>query len=117
MGFGAPQRGWTRPRERGPRQRIVAYLSDLDEPQRRGVADVARGHVGERQGSLVPDEITPTWVEVDPACLGVERVQDYGAYWLGLQVLEKLGLIAFLDTVVGRDGRRFPDRSWPWCSS
>ena len=94
--------------ERGPRQRIVAYLSDLDEPQRRGVADAARGHVGERQESLVPDEITPTWVAVDPARLRVERVQDFGAYWLGLQVLEKLGLIAFLDTVVEKGREEVP---------
>ena len=61
--------------ERGPRQRIVAYLSDRDEPQRYGVADAARGHVDERQESLEPDKITPTWVEVDPARLRVERVQ------------------------------------------
>lgn len=94
--------------ERGPRQRIVAYLSDLDEPQRRGVADAARGHVGERQEGLVPDEITPTWVEVDPARLRVERVQDFGAYWLGLQVLEKIGLIAFLDTVVEKGREEVP---------
>lgn len=86
--------------ERGPRQRVVAYLGDLDEPLRLGIADAARGSRGERQGSLAADAVAPDWVTVDLARLRVERVRDFGAYWLGLQVMDELGLRGFLATVM-----------------
>jgi hypothetical protein len=88
----------------------VAYLGDLDEPQRRGIAETARGETGDRQADLVSPEVAPAWVEVDPSHLRVERVRDFGAYWLGLQILEKLGLLAFLDTVVAQGREEIP---WP----
>ena len=88
--------------ERGPRQRVVAYLSDLDEPDRLGVVDAARGESGEHQAHLLGERIAPTWVEVDLTGIRVERVRDFGAYWLGLQVVEKLGLVEFLETVVDK---------------
>jgi hypothetical protein len=87
-------------RERGPRQRVVAYLSDLDEPDRLGVVDAARGESDEHQANLLGERIAPSWVEVDPTGVRVERVRDFGAYWLGLQLVEKLGLVGFLETVV-----------------
>lgn len=86
--------------ERGPRQHVVAYLSDLDEPNRQGIADAARGESDEHQTLLVGAETAPAWVEVDPAGVRVERVRDFGAYWLGLHLIEKLGLVTFLETVV-----------------
>jgi hypothetical protein len=94
--------------ERGPRQRIVAYLRDLDEPDRRGVADAARGGSGEHQTHLLGEGIAPTWVEVDPTGVRVERVRDFGAYWLGLHLVEKLGLLEFLETVVDRGREEVP---------
>ena len=93
---------------RGPRQRVVAYLSDLDEPNRLGIADAARGASAERQTPLVSAEVTPAWVEVDPTGVRVERVRDFGAYWLALQVIEKLGLATFLETVVGQGREEIP---------
>jgi Transposase DDE domain len=94
--------------ERGPRQRVVAYLSDLDEPDRLGVTNAARGASGAHQGDLLSEEVAPTWVEVDPTGVRVERVRDFGQYWLGLHLIETLGLVAFLETVVDRGREEVP---------
>jgi hypothetical protein len=50
--------------ERGPRQRVVAYLGQLDEPQRLGVKEAAEGKVSARQKRLF-DDVRPQWVEVE----------------------------------------------------
>ena len=50
--------------ERGPRQRVVAYLGQLDEPHRLGVKEAAEGKHGARQRRLF-DDVRPQWVEVD----------------------------------------------------
>lgn len=94
--------------ERGPRQRVVAYLSDLEEPRRLGVAEAARGTDGWYQQSLLTDQVQPEWIEVDVSRLRVERVVDFGAYWLGIQLMEKLGLLDFLDTVLGKGREEIP---------
>ncbi len=83
---------------RGSRQRMVAYLGDMEEAVREGVAGVARGERGHQPRLL--DEVAPEWVEVDTTRLRVERVRDFGGPWLGLQVFEKLGLGAFLRAVL-----------------
>ena len=92
---------------RGPRQRVVAHLGDMEEAAREGVAQAARGE-RTHQPRLF-DEVAPEWVEVDAKRLRVERVRDFGGPWLGLQVLEKLGLGAFLQGVLP-SGRE--DVSW-----
>ncbi len=96
--------------ERGPRQRVVAYLGDLEQPLRLGVAAAAEGKQSLHQPGLMDDGVSPEWVEVDVSRLRVERVLDYGAYWLGLQVLTKLGLMEFLETSMGRGREDIP---WP----
>ena len=49
---------------RGPRQRVVAYLGQLDEPHRLGVKQAAEGKTGSRQKQFFGD-VRPQWVEVD----------------------------------------------------
>jgi len=80
----------------GPRQRVVTYLGDMDQAGRVGVANAAAGKVGLLQQDLFGQDPTPEWVEVDASRVRVERPRDFGGYWLGLQALEKLGLVAFL---------------------
>ena len=63
--------------QRGPRQRVVAYLGQLDEAHRLGVQDAAAGTAGTHQKRLF-DDTRPAWVEVDvqrvrrgePSCFG-----------------------------------------------
>lgn len=82
--------------ERGPRQRVVAYLGQLDEAHRLGVKHAAEGNPEVRQKQLF-DDTRPHWVEVDVARLRVENRRDFGGPWLGLQLVEQLGLKDFLD--------------------
>jgi transposase len=82
--------------QRGPRQRVVAYLGQLDEPQREGVKQAAEGRQGGHQKRLF-DEVRPQWVEVDAKRVRVEDRRDFGGPWLGLQLVEQLGLKEFLD--------------------
>jgi transposase len=94
--------------ERGPRQRVVAYLGQLDEPQRLGVKLAAEGKQGSQQKRLF-DDVRPQWVEVDVKRVRVENRRDFGGPWLGLELVEQLGLKDFLDRTipVGRE-----DISW-----
>ncbi|MDO8442701.1 MAG: hypothetical protein Q7S81_00320 [bacterium] len=94
--------------ERGPRQRVVAYLGDMDGPRRLGITEAARGKDGSYQESLLSDQVQPEWVEVDSSRLRVERVLDFGAHWLGLQLMEKLGLLGFLDSVLDKGREEIP---------
>ena len=94
--------------ERGPRQRVVAYLGQLDEPQRLGVKQAAEGGQGLRQKRLF-DDVRPQWVEVDVKRVRVENRRDFGGPWLGLALADRLGLKEFLDRTIP-SGRE--DVSW-----
>ena len=85
--------------ERGPRQRVVAYLGQLDEPQRLGVKQAAEGKQGSHQKRLF-DDVRPQWVEVDVKRVRVENRRDFGGPWLGLELVEQLGLKDFLDRTI-----------------
>ena len=81
---------------RGPRQRVVAWLGELDEHGR-----LAIRHGDGYQGNLFDDE-EPQWIEVDLKRISVERTRKFGGPWLGLELLKKLGLDAFIrETVPG----------------
>jgi transposase len=92
---------------RGPRQRVVAYLGGMQAPARERVMQAAQGEDA-RQPRLL-DEGDPEWVEVDARRLRVERVREFGGPWLGLRVMEKLGLREFLESVLpgGREEIRW----------
>jgi hypothetical protein len=85
--------------QRGPRQRVVAYLGQLDEAQREGVKRAAEGKRGSRQKRLF-DDVCPQWVEVDVKRVRVENRRDFGGPWLGLELVEQLGLKDFLDRTI-----------------
>ena len=77
---------------RGPRQRVVSYLGEMDAAGRVGVrACVAGNHQHELFESAEPE-----WVEVDLKRVRVERKQEFGGAWLGLEMCRSLGLGEFL---------------------
>jgi transposase len=84
---------------RGPRQRVVAYLGQLDEPRRLGVKGAAEGKTGPRQKKFF-DDVRPQWVEVDVKRVRVENRRDFGGPWLGLELVDQLGLKEFLDRTI-----------------
>ena len=82
--------------ERGPRQRIVAYLGQLDEAGRLGVRQAAQGKEDSRQRQLF-DETQPEWVSVNAAAVRVENCRQFGGPWLALELIKQLGLHDFLE--------------------
>ena len=98
---------------KGPRQKVVAYLGDLDEAGRLGVQRAADGAMPAQQAELFAGQdkpIEPRWVEVDPSAVRVEQTRDFGGAWLALQIVKRLGLKAALDDLMpaGRE-----DVPWP----
>ncbi len=90
--------------ERGPRQRVVAYLGDLQEEVRLGFREAAEGSSGGREESLFEEfaEIKPEWVKVDVSRVRVEGDREFGGFWLGRKLLEQLQLPEFLERVLQR---------------
>lgn len=80
---------------RGPRQRVVAYLGQLDEAHRLGVHQAAAGTAGNHQKKLF-DNTPPTWVEVDVKRVRVENRRAFGGPWLGLELIHAVGLKEWL---------------------
>lgn len=86
--------------ERGPRQRVVAWLGEMDEAGRLGVERVAEGTAGFQQNLF--EKTDPEWVEIDVKRVRVERSVDFGGPWLGLELMHCLGLDHFfLEHVIG----------------
>ena len=83
---------------RGPRQRVVAYLGQMDAAGRMGVREAAEGRPG-RQGRL-DSEPLPRWVSVDVKGIRVEGCLELGGPWLGLELMKKVGLTDFLERVL-----------------
>lgn len=90
---------------RGPRQRVVAYLGELDECGRMGVQQAVQP-ASPLQAHLFQKPRSPEWVEVDIHGVRVERSRSFGGCWLGLTLLRRLGLPQLLDALLpsGREG-------------
>jgi transposase len=86
---------------RGPRQRIVSYLGEMDARGRLGIQQAATGQGKQYQHRLFGD-IAPQWVEVDPGRIRVERCVDFGGPWLGLELLERLDIPLLLNQLQPR---------------
>lgn len=90
--------------ERGPRQRVVAYLGGLDEAGRLGVRQAADPNADANdQPLLFDDESTqPRYVSVDVSKVRVENAREFGGPWLAWQLIQRLGLDAFLEQTIPR---------------
>lgn len=86
--------------ERGPRQRVVAHLGDMDEPGRIGFKETASGNDNHVHQTNLFNDCRPRWAEVDTSRVRVERTRFFGGAWLGIEVLERLGLTEFLERVM-----------------
>ena len=86
--------------ERGPRQRTVSYLGDMDEAGRVGIHHAVEGAPPLRQESLFSDERSPEWVEVNLRKVRTERSRRFGDVWLALELIKKLGFGKLLDDII-----------------
>ena len=95
--------------ERGPRQRVIAWLGRIDEQGRLGVQQAAEPRSRPRQKSLFPQP-EPKWVEVDVAAVRVEDCRQFGGPWIALELIKRLGLDEFFARVIpaGREAVRWP---------
>jgi transposase len=84
--------------ERGPRQRIVSYLGDMDEAGRVGVHHAVEKDLP-AQGSIF-DERSPEWVEVNVRKVRTERSRRFGDVWLALELIKKLDLEKLFERVM-----------------
>jgi hypothetical protein len=89
---------------RGPRQRTVACLRELNEKQRKGWKQVANQVDGKPIIRGLFDCEEDKRVEaVQIGKVRVERVRCFGDVWLGLALWRKLGLDEFFAKQMGRD--------------
>ena len=97
--------------QRGPRQRVVAYLGDIDEAQRLGLRQVAEPcDTRDRQQSLLEEPTAPQYVQVDVSKVRVENCREFGGPWLAWQLIQKLGLDEFLRQSLTSGLRNGPGR-------
>jgi transposase len=98
--------------ERGPRQRVVAYLGQLKDSQRRGVKRAAEGkkETPYQQLQLFDHNarLEPEWVEVDTANVRVENELAFGGPWLATELLRTLQLDKLFESVMPRGGEDIP---------
>jgi len=97
--------------ERGPRQRTVAYLGQLDEAGRLGVKRAAKGNnnaIAQQLQLWEDDSPAPEWVEVDTKAVRVENQRGFGGPWLALEIARKLQLQDFLRRTIPQCNERVP---------
>lgn len=83
--------------ERGPRQRTVAYLGQMDEAGRLGVHQAIEPQSTARQPALFADaETKPEFIEIDRTRVRVENCLKFGGPWLALELVKRLELHEFL---------------------
>ena len=81
--------------EKGPRQRIVAYLGKLKESKRKGIKQAAEGNKPKWiQTQLFDDDATfePEWIEVNVNGVRIENEKAFGGPWIAMELIKLLGL-------------------------
>ena len=91
---------------RGPRQRVVAWLGVMDEQGRLGVKHCAEKRPGHQTDLFRSTE--PEWVEVDVKRVRVERSRKFGGPWLGKELLRRLALDEFLGQTLPNGREEIP---------
>lgn len=78
---------------KGPRQRVIAYLGEMDASGRLGIQQAAEGTSGHQRDFFTDFE--PEWVEIDIKRVRTEHVRDFGDIWLAFQLIKRLRLDKF----------------------
>jgi transposase len=82
---------------RGPRQRVIAHLGEMDEAGRLGIKIAADGCTN-YQTDLFTKE--PEWIEVNVRAVRTEAIADFGDIWLAMELLNRLNLYSFFRQVM-----------------
>lgn len=97
--------------ERGPRQRVVAHLGQVDEAGRLGVLEAAGGKAP--SPTLFDAPVEPSYIPMDPSSIRVERVREMGGPWLALEIAKRLGIDSLLERLMPPGREKVP---WPLMS-
>lgn len=93
--------------ERGPRQRVVAWLGELNKAGRLGVEKVVKGSQCTQQ-NLFQEDTEPEWVEVNTKGVRVENIRDFGGPWLCLELIDRLQLGQFFSKHIPNGRAKVP---------
>jgi transposase len=93
--------------ERGPRQRVVAWLGEMNKASRLGIEKVAKGKHGS-QRNLFEQEAEPEWVEINVKGVRVENIRDFGGPWLCLELIRQLHLDKFFSEYLPKGREQIP---------
>jgi len=103
--------------ERGPRQRVVAWLGKLDKAGRLGVQQAAEESASKPTAETQPTlfdaaveqaDAEPRWVEVDASAVRVENCRQFGGPWLALDLVRRLQLDTFFARVMPQGREHVP---------
>jgi hypothetical protein len=98
--------------DRGPRQRVVAYLGKLKESKRLGVKQAAEDKKNSPYKQLLlfdhEEKPEPDWVEVDTARVRVENQLEFGGAWLALELIRQLKLDELFENVIPQGKEDIP---------
>ena len=89
---------------------MVAYLGEMDAAGRVGMVDAAGGIDQTAQGKLFEPPPIRRWVEVDHQRVRLENGRSFGGYWLGMQLVDRLGLTDELSRLMAPGREKVP---WP----
>ena len=92
---------------KGPRQRTVAWLGELDEAGRLGIEKYTKNNT-ESQQDLFKKSPNPEWVEVNVNGIRVENIKDFGGPWLCLEIIRKLQLDEFFEKHIPKGRELIP---------
>ena len=95
--------------EKGPRQRVVAYLGQLKEPKRKGIKHAAEGNKPKWVQTQLFDEnntLEAEWIEINANGVRVENEKAFGGPWLALQLVKLLGLDDFMKQHLSYNGEQ-----------
>ena len=77
--------------ERGPRQRTVSYLGDVDKNDGISIKN-ALEKIDSHQQDFLSQEELPERIEINPRKIRTERHREFGGVWLGKKLYELLEL-------------------------
>jgi len=83
---------------KGPRQRVIAYLGEMDASGRLGIKQAAEGTSGHQRDFF--NDYEPEWVEIDIKRVRTEHVRDFGDIWLAFELIKRLRLDKFFKKVI-----------------
>jgi len=94
--------------ERGPRQRIVSYIGEIDESGRLGIKQAAEGR-DNYQEDLFGQTEEAEWVEVDIKRVRVENSLRFGDIFLAQELIKKLQLDKILTELLSDSKTKIPE--------